>query len=324
MRQLTTFCRQMTTVAIGWQAYDIARQTRSIEEAAFILGLIGLTMFLPVLLFSLIGGQAADRFDKTRILLVASVMKALCFGALASQSFGDQTPTLLFLFVASGALGFINAFVPAASNALYPTLVPRDMLPTAIGWNALGFQSSSIIGPAFGGYLFIGGAELVYSVAGFLTLVSTLLVVRIGRQPPTKHRHSNGLSMVVEGIKYLGTNKLVLGSISLDLIVVFFGGATALLPVFARDILDVGASGLGLLRAAPAVGAVMVATVLATAPLKRRVGKWMFAAVVLYGFAMLGFGISTSFWLSVAILIIAGASDMVSVYVRQSLIQLST
>ncbi len=323
-RQLMSSSRQMATVAIGWQAYEIARATRTIEESALILGLIGLTMFAPVLLLSLVGGQAADRFDRKAILIVTHLVKAAGLGILFLAALAPGEPPLWTLFVISGLLGCVNAFMPAASNALYPTLVPRELLPTAIGWNSLGYQTSAVAGPAIGGFLYLAGAQAVYGVAAAMTLLAVvvILMMKTPRHEPAKN--ARGLAMMREGLAYVRDNRLVLGAISLDLVVVFFGGAVALLPVFAKDILGVGAGGLGLLRAAPAAGAVIVAAALAAAPLKRRVGRWMFGAIAVYGLSMLAFGLSTMFWLSMLALAISGAADMISVYVRQSLIQLST
>ncbi|MBI1392117.1 MAG: MFS transporter [Alphaproteobacteria bacterium] len=324
MRQLMSSSRQMTTVAIGWQAYDIARRTRTVEESALILGFIGLTMFAPVLILSLVGGQAADRFDRKLILLVTHILKASTLAMLSLYAVGMGDPPLWILFVAAGMLGCINAFMPAASNALYPTLVPREMLPNAIGWNSLGFQTSAIAGPAIGGFLYLAGAATVYGVGAIMTAIAAVIILTMKTPKHIAPKDARGIAMMLEGLRYVRDNKLVLGAISLDLVVVFFGGATALLPVFARDILHVGASGLGFLRAAPAAGALIVAVSLATAPLKRRVGKWMFGAIAVYGLAMLGFGLSNAFALSMVALAIAGGADMISVYVRQSLIQLST
>ncbi|MEO0399474.1 MAG: MFS transporter [Pseudomonadota bacterium] len=324
MRQLVSGGRQMTAVAIGWQAYETARVTRSIEESALILGFIGLAQFAPVFLLSLVGGQAADRLDRKLILMVAGGVRTLAQGALIATVFLPPDQSLFYLFVIAIVLGTVNAFTPAASSALYPTLVPRDELPTAIAWNSLGFQGAAIFGPAVGGFLFVAGAEYVYAVAGAMSVLA-LISISFAQTPqhvPKKDVH--GLSMMIDGLRYVRDNKIVLGAISLDLVVVFFGGVIALLPVFAKDILHVGAEGLGVLRAAPAAGAAVVAFVFAARPLSRRVGKWMFASIAVYGAAMLVFGASKLFWVSIAALAVSGAADMISVYVRSSLIQLAT
>ncbi|GJL93625.1 MAG: MFS transporter [Hyphococcus sp.] len=314
----------MIAVAIGWQIYDLARETRSIEESAFLLGLVGLAQFLPVLLLSLVGGQAADRIDRKLILIVSNALRLFVIGGLVAASFAPTPVAIPAIFVAAAAMGGINAFTPAASNALYPRLVPRDELPLAIAWNSLGFQAAAIFGPAIGGFLYIGGPHVVYTVSAAIT-ASAIICFWFAQTP--KHEPSpnaRSLAMIFEGLRYVRDNKIVLGAISLDLVVVFFGGVTALLPVFARDVLHVGAEGLGILRAAPALGAGIVAFLLASRALTRKVGYWMLGAVAIYGAAMLGFALSTVFCFSMATLAITGAADMISVYVRQSLIQLAT
>lgn len=324
MRQLLSAARQMQAVAIGWQVYDLARGTRSIEESALILGFVGLAQFAPVFLLSLVGGQAADRFDRKMILVVSNIVRFIAGAALIATIFMPATSALPAVFAIAVVLGGVNAFTPAASNALYPTLVPRNDLASAIAWNSLGFQLSAILGPAIGGVLFVFGGEIVYAVAALMTALAILAIAtaKTPRQAPVLN--ARGLAMTIEGLRYVRDNKIVLGAISLDLIVVFFGGATALLPVFARDILHVGAEGLGALRAAPAAGAAIVAAMLALRPLERRVGPWMMWAVVVYGAATLAFAFSPLFWLSAAALAVTGAADMISVYVRQSLIQFAT
>ncbi len=324
MRQLLSGSRQMQAVAIGWQVYDLARLTRPVEEAALILGMVGLAQFLPVLLLSLVGGQAADRFDRRMILIVSNAGRVLAGLVLVASVLMPASQALPTVFAMAVILGAVNAFAPAASNALYPMLVPRDELASAIAWNSLGFQVSAVAGPAIGGLLYALGGEIVY---GFSTLmvvgaIGAIATAKTPRQAPVAN--ARGLAMTLEGLRYVRDNKIVLGAIMLDLIVVFFGGATALLPVFARDILQVGAGGLGLLRAAPAFGAAIVAFWLAVRPLDRKVGAWMLWAIVTYGLATLAFGVSEMFWLSMAMLAITGAADMISVYVRQSLIQFAT
>ena len=324
MRQSVTLARQMEAVAIGWLVYDLARETRSIKEAAFILGLVGLAQFLPVLLLSLVGGQAADRLDRRKILTVTNILRALASLALAFATTLPGPQALPTIFVVAAFLGCMHAFSPPASNALFPTLVPRAELQQAIAWNSLGFQSASIIGPAIGGLLYIFGPRVVFLTAAAL-LAGAAVLIAFARTPQHQPiRNVRGFAMVVEGLRYVRDNRILFGAISLDLVVVLFGGATALLPVFARDILHVGSEGLGLLRTAPAIGAAIVAFGLATRPLSRRVGFWMLIAVAIYGLAMLGFALSTFFWLSMAALAVSGAADMISVYVRQSIIQIAT
>ncbi len=324
MRQLLAGARQMEAVAIGWQVYDVARLTRGVEESAFMLGLIGLAQFAPVFLLSLAGGQAADRFNHKLILLAANALRLSATLALFSSVFLPRQQALPMIFGVAVVLGCVNAFVPAASNALYPRLVPRAEIPSAIAWNSLGLQAASITGPAIGGLLYIWGPEAVYAVCAVMIALAMLSIGLAATPPHVPNKEARGMAMVREGLRFVRDNKIVLGAISLDLVVVFFAGATALLPVFARDILHVGAEGLGILRAGPAVGAGIVAFGLAVRPLTNRVGRWMTGAIVIYGAAMLTFGLSRSFLLSLAALAVSGAADMISVYVRQSLIQLAT
>ena len=332
MRVAVAAARQMEAVAIGWQVYALARDPvvdgglgLEIPQAAFMIGLVGLAQFVPVLLFSLIGGQAADRLNRKIILVVSNIARLAGTAALIATIFLPAKDALPIIFSVAVLLGFVNAFTPAAANALYPQLVPRTDLPTAIAFNSLGFQTAKIVGPALGGlFLALGGLTLVYCAA--FVLIS-FAIISIGTAKTPKHEklsNAKGLEMMFEGIRYIGRNKIVFGAISLDLFVVFFGGVVALLPVFARDVLHVGEAELGLLVASPAVGALTVAFLLARRPLARRVGAWMFWAVGIYGAATLVFGLSPYFWLSVCALIITGAADEISVYVRASLIQLAT
>ncbi len=332
MRVSVAAARQMQFVAIGWQVYDLARDPvesggmgLSINEAAFMLGLVGLVQFLPVLLLSLVGGQAADRLNRKFILVVSNLVRLIGTVGLLSTLALPASQALPLIFSVAALLGVVNAFTPAAASALYPQLVPRSELPTAIAFNSLGFQTAKIAGPALGGLLLAaGGLSLVYSTAFFLIGFAIVAIATAKTPVHEKLNNARGLDMVFEGLRYIGRNKIVLGAISLDLFVVFFGGVVALLPVFARDVLQVGEAGLGFLAAAPAIGALTVAFLLARRPLERRVGAWMFWAVGIFGAATLVFGFSTVFWLSFAALVVTGAADEISVYVRASLIQLAT
>lgn len=324
MRQLISSSRQMVAVAIGWQIYDLARVTRSIEESSLILGFVGLAQFLPVLVLSLVGGQAADRFDRKMILIVSNVVRIAATLALIAAARLEPNVAIPAIFVIATIFGAVNAFTPAASNSLYPTLVPRAELPQAIAWNSLGFQVAAILGPALGGLLYALGPAIVYGSAAAMTLASVAAIATAQTPKNKPVAGARGLEMVIEGLRYVRDNKIVFGAILLDLVVVLFGGATALLPVFARDILGAGAEGLGALRAAPAIGAGVIAFLLAVNPLSRRVGHWLLGAVSIYGLAMLVFAYSSFFWLSLIALAISGAADMISVYVRQSLVQFAT
>lgn len=331
MRQLVSAARQMVMVALAWQVYNLARLPIvegglgwDEKGSTFLTGLIGLTIFLPVLFLSLIGGQAADRLNKKYILIAAHIIRFAAFGAiLISVSLPTET-ALIVIFSAATAFGMIAAFVPAASNALFPTLVPRDELPRAIAWNSLGFQTSAILGPAIAGLLLTVSLSLVYIVGMAMSLLATLAIATANTPEHVKQEVRSGFNMIVNGLRYVATNKTVLGAISLDLVAVFFAGSVALLPVYARDILEVGPQGYGLLWSATAIGAASVAVILAVRPLTRRIGHWMFGAVALFGVSIIVFGLSTFFWLSFFALVVHGAADMISVYVRQSLIQLAT
>lgn len=330
-RVLIAGARQMATVAIAWQVYDTARLPVAegglgYDEpaAAFLIGMVGLAQFVPVFFLSLIGGQAADRLDRKAILIVCQTIRLAGLAALFASDFMPAAPALQTLFAVSVLFGAVNAFTPAASGALFPTLVPRAELPNAIAWNSLGYQIAAISGPAIGGLLLFYGEATVYGTSIAMLIACLIALITMVTPEHVKQAGARGWSMVMDGLRYVGQNKIVLGAISLDLVVVFFAGSVALLPVFARDILNVGEQGYGILRAAPAVGAAAVALVLATRPLTANVGRWMFGAVALFGVAILVFGLSKIFWLSLIALVIHGGADMISVFVRQSLIQLAT
>ena len=324
MRQSLSAARQMQAVAIGWQVYDVARQTRSIEESALMLGLVGLAQFAPVFLLSLVGGQAADRLDRKLILVVTNLVRVACALILAISPFFAGATTLWLVFSAAILLGCMHAFSPAAASALLPRIVPRSDMRQAIAWNSLGFQGAAIGGPAVGGLLYILGPSTVYLVSAALLLFATLAIATARTPAHEKVSGQSGWKMTLQGLRYVRDNKVVLGAISLDLVVVLFGGVTALLPVFARDVLMTDTVGLGLLRTAPALGAAVIAFLLATRPLTRNIGLWMLGAIAVYGVAMIGFALSTLLWLSLTTLAVTGAADMISVYIRQSIIQLAT
>ncbi len=331
MRQLISAARQMVMVALAWQVYGIARAPViegglgwDEKGSTFLTGLIGLSIFVPVLLLSLVGGQAADRLNKKSILVTAHLIRFGAFGALFLSVTLPAEAALTVIFAATVVLGTIYAFVPAASNALFPTLVPRAELPQAIAWNSLGYQTSSILGPAIAGLLLTASLPLVYAVGMAMSLGATLAIATAATPAHVKQVNARGLSMIFDGLRYVASNRTVLGAISLDLVAVFFAGSVALLPVYARDILNVGPEGYGLLWSATAIGAASVAAILAVRPLSQRVGLWMFGAVALFGVSIIVFGLSRVFWLSFAALVIHGAADMISVFVRQSLIQLAT
>ncbi|MEM6683862.1 MAG: MFS transporter [Pseudomonadota bacterium] len=324
MRQLVAAARQTIMVAIGWQVYDLARETRSVEESALLLGVVGLVQFLPVFLLSLLGGQAADRYDRKLILTITNVIRIGCACALMTTPFVSTGSALWILFGVAAVIGVTNAFAPAAAGALYPNLVPREELRQAIAVNSIGFQASSVIGPALGGFLYVNGPFTVYAVCLVMYVIATISMATAKTPKQQDMSGANSIGLIFEGLRYIKSNKVLLGAITLDLVVVLFGGATALLPIFARDILMVGADGLGLLRAAPAAGAGLVAFWLAGNPLTKRSGWWLLVSIGIYGVATLVFGFSQVFWLSILALAVTGAADMISVYVRQSIVQLTT
>jgi MFS family permease len=323
-RLTSTIAQMSMVIVIGWQVYDIARRTMNLEQAAFQLGLIGVVQFVPLFLLTLVTGWTADRIDR-RVIARASIgLELFCAGMLAWLAWHGTT-TLGDLFAIAGLLGVARAFAGPALSALAPNLVPREILPRAIAFSAISWQAGSIIGPALGGYLYAWSPHMPYSVSAGLFLLALLCMFMIRPIARTEiDRSRNPWQQMIDGLHYVRRNRLVLGAISLDLFAVLLGGATAMLPVFARDILHAGPEGLGHLRAAPAVGATLTGIWFAWRPLKNNVGVKMLAAVGVFGAATLVFGYSRWMPLSLVCLAILGAADMLSVYVRQSLIQLYT
>jgi MFS family permease len=311
-------------VVIGWQVYDIARRSRSVGEASLQLGLIGMVQFVPLAALTLITGWTADRLDRRRIGQTTTFLEACCAATLAWLSYHGTT-TLPSLYVVAFVLGICRAFANPAIGALAPNLVPAAMLPAAIATSSIAWQTGAIGGPALGGYLYASAHWLPYGVSAILFLVASVSLGSIGPLPrSTLDRKVHPWRQMIDGLHYVRRNRIVLGAISLDLFAVLLGGATAMLPVYARDILHAGPEGLGHLRAAPAVGAALTALWFGFRPLKRNVGLKMLAAVATFGAATVVFGLSRSMPLSLACLALLGASDMVSVFVRQSLIQIWT
>ncbi|HEY5722616.1 MAG TPA: MFS transporter [Allosphingosinicella sp.] len=323
-RLASTIAQMSMVIVIGWQVYDIARQTMDLKAAAFQLGLIGVVQFVPLFALTLITGWTADRLDRRFIARASIALEIVCAAILGWLSWtGDIT--LLALFVVAALLGVARAFAMPALQALAPNLVPREVLPRAIAMSSIAWQSGAIAGPAVGGYLYAWAPHMPYAVSGGLFLLSLFCMFMIGPKPRSAIEGSkNPWKQMVDGLHYVRRNRLVLGAISLDLFAVLLGGATAMLPVFARDILHAGPTGLGHLRAAPAVGATLVAIWFAYRPLRHNVGVKMLAAVGVFGAATIVFGFSRWMPLSLACLGLLGAADMLSVYVRQSLIQLYT
>ena len=323
-RLTTTIAQMAMVIVIGWEVYDIARATMGVKEASFRLGLIGLVQFVPLFLLTLVSGWTADRLDRRWIARASVALELACALVLAWLAYRGTT-TLAALYGVAALLGVARAFAGPALGALAPNLVPRAILPKAIALSSIAWQSGAIAGPAVGGMLYAVAPWAAYAGSAALFAVALGCLFAIGAvERPDMGRAVSPWRQMVEGLSYVRRNRLVLGAISLDLFAVLLGGATAMLPVFARDVLHVGPQGLGVLRAAPAVGATLTAVFFSIRPLKHRVGSRMLGAVALFGLATIVFGLSETMPLSLACLAILGAADMFSVYVRQSLIQLYT
>lgn len=315
-RFLSAFAAEAAIVAVGWQVYDLTRDP-------FSLGLIGLVLFMPALALILVTGSVADRFGRRSIMLISELVIAGCIVALAAMTIAGLTsvvPIFVILFV----IGVARAFLGPASQALAPNLVPASDLPNAIAWNSMSWQMASVVAPVAGGLLYGVGAPVPYIVAAVLLAAACLAIAAVPKQPRRANTEAADWASLVGGFAYIWRQKVVLGAISLDLFAVLVGGAVALMPVFARDVLDLGPAGLGWLRAAPGIGAIAMAVLLASKPIRRQAGMKMFVAVGLFGVATIVFGLSTSLPVSILALAGLGAVDTVSVYVRQSLVQLWT
>ena len=306
---------QILTVAVAWQLYDLT-------GSALDLGFFGLFQFIPALIFALPAGQAVDKYNRVRIVTLCLILQAfVCLCLFYSTRVDFISREIIFLM--GSILGFTRSFQMPAQQSLTPALVPRKILQTAVAFSSTGMHTAIIMGPALGGFLYFLGPSSVYLICTILLIISCILTFFI------KYLHERGvvkLSLLgmFAGISFIWKNKTLLGAISLDLFAVLLGGATALLPIFAKDIFNVGPEGLGILRASPAVGALVCALVIAQWPMRRGVGKKLYFAVAIFGLAMLCFGLSTNFLLSIAALVIAGAADSFSVVIRMTLIQLET
>jgi MFS family permease len=315
-RLLAALAVQMQSVAIGWQVY--AHSGKLID-----LGLVGLAQFLPFLILILPAGQAADRLDRRRIITACYAVNLLCallLWGMTTAGLKGVWPVLAVLTL----FGAARAFSQPASQAVLINLVPPQSFAQAVAISSSVFHVAVIGGPVLGGLLFLAGADVVYTTVALLLLISVVLMLmtRGSRQPAS--RAPATLRSVLEGLRFVFSRPVMLGAISLDLFAVLFGGTTALLPAVARDVLHVDATGLGLLRSSPAIGAALTTALLAVWPIKRHVGRWMFGGVALFGAATLVFGLSSWLWLSMAALLLMGAGDMVSVYIRHILVQSQT
>jgi len=311
-------------IIIGWQVYGLARETMPINEAAFLLGMIGLAQFVPLFLLTPLVGLVADSVDRRWIVRGTTALltlNALMLGMLTWA--GDLS--MPFLFVAAVFVGVARAFAGPAYSALAPNLVPRESLPTAIAISTLAWQTGTIAGPSVGGLLYAIHPDVAYGTVAVLFAVALGLMFLIGPVPqPPAQKDRQPLQRILDGFRYVRANRLVLATITLDLFVVLLAGATALLPIYARDILHVGATGLGFLAAGMGIGAAIASLWFSFNPMKSDVGRKMLISVLIFAAAILTFGLSRNFYLSVGALVVAGAADMVSVYVRTSLIQLHT
>ena len=321
----------MQTVAVGWQVY-------SLRHDPLDLGLVGLSQFLPFIPLALVAGHAADRFNRRRILALCYATQVLCALLLLAFTISGQR-VVWPVFAVMVLFGSARAFSMPSSQAIVPTLVPIESFGNAVALSSSSFQVATIAGPALGGILYLAGPQTVYAVVAVLLAAASVLMSL------AKVRHVKQLSVaataapasalpdpaaakswhaVLEGLRFVRSRPVVLGAISLDLFAVLLGGATALLPAYARDVLHVGPTGLGLLRTAPGVGAALAAVVLAFSPMARHVGRWMFAGVALFGIATIVFGLSHVFIVSLLALLVLGIGDMASVYIRHMLVQLDT
>ncbi|WP_209347583.1 MFS transporter [Pontixanthobacter sp. CEM42] len=320
-----TLAQYAMLLIIGWQTYNIARDDgMAVPEAAGQLALIGLLQFIPLFLLTPFVGLAADRLNRRNVARVMVLLQLVCAGTLAYLTWFGQI-SIFSLFCVAVVLGVARAFAGPALSALAPNLVPKAILPNAIALSSIAWQVGMIVGPAIGGYFYAILPALPYIVASGLFGVSIIALSFIGNVPRTPIAGAQRpIGQIVDGLRYVVRNKMVLGAITLDLFAVFLAGATALFPVYARDILMVGEEGLAQLAMAPAVGAAITAAFFSFRPLKTNVGPKMLIAVAIFGFATIAFGFSTWMPLSLAMLFIVGAADMFSVYIRQSLIQLHT
>jgi len=324
-RLVAVLAIQIQSSALLWQVYEIARRDHPIQEASLYLGLVGLCQFIPLLALTLPAGEMADRRDRRLTVALSIAVEAGCAIAFLLMAIHGSPPLWGLLSVAF-VFGAARAFLAPASQAFLPMVVGRPALPRAIVAQSLAFQTGAIAGPALGGVIVGVSIPLAYasSLAMFLIALAAFFLIRTSGKPALIEKAIGRWEAVKEGLKYVWSTKIVLGAISLDLIVVLFAGVALLTPIFARDILHVGPQGFGLLRAAFGIGAFGMGLYLTRFPIVRRGGMWMFGAVAVFGLCTIVFGLSKIMLLSAAALFIGGAADMVSVNIRQTLIQLAT
>jgi MFS family permease len=315
-RSLTRFSSQIGAVAIGWQIYDIT-------GSAFDLGMVGLVQFLPTALLVFVAGHAADRFERKRVVQLCQLAEAATALFLAYGSYGGWLNEV-HIFIATFVLGMAGAFESPTIAALLPLIAPQGSLQRATALSSAAAQLATITGPALGGIAYAVAPGLPYGIMLVFWLLAMVLTGAITVTEPEPAKDAATADDIFAGVRFIRGNPAILGTISLDLFAVLFGGVTALLPIYARDILDAGPFGLGILRAAPAVGALMMTAILARHAIDRRVGMRMFQAVIVFGVATVVFAVSHWMWLSLLALAVLGAADTISVVIRFSLVQLST
>ena len=319
---------EMQAVAVGWQVYEITKRPLD-------LGYVGLAQFLPGILLFPISGHVSDRYERRKVLTACYAGYAVCF-ALFLVLTRSSSPSIRAIYVVLILVGIVRSFNSTASRSILPQLVPLEHFPNAVAWNATIFQAATILGPSFGGLIYAGfehafatsrlnvGAGAVYAIATVTAIGATVSSMRIKPEVKARPREPMSLKTVFAGLNYIWNKKLILGAISLDLFAVLLGGAVALLPVYAKEILHTGPWGLGLLRTAPGAGAAVMAVLLAHRPLRGRSGHALFWAVGWFGIFTIVFGLSHNLILSLVALFLLGASDMISVIIRATLTQLAT
>jgi MFS family permease len=315
-RAAGTLAVLMQSVAVGWQVYDVTRDPVS-------LGWVGLAQFLPMLALTVPAGDLADRLDRRYLVAFSSLLQVLCSLLLIAITW-TADPAAWWFYASLAIYGVGRAIAAPAARSFIPQLVTDEDLPAAYALSATTFQVAVIAGPALGGLLYLLGPLAVYGACTVLALFTVFCFAAIHTRPTASPLAGTAWSRVSDGISFMRSSPIVLGAISLDLFAVLLGGAVALLPVFAADVLHVGSVGLGAMRSAPAIGALLVNGWLMRSPPQRRVGVWMMGGVGVFGVATVAFGLSTNLWLSLVCLAVMGGSDMVSVWVRSTLVPLAT
>lgn len=315
-RILSAMATAMIQVAIGWEIYVITADP-------FMLGLVGLCLFLPNLIFFLPAGMVADRFPR-RLVIISSYCVQVMAALMLFLVFSDDTPSVVLVLAIIFIIGTGRTFSAPASTALVPNVVPPEHFPNAVAWSNATWELAVILGPMIGGLLLTTGAPTVCAIVCGIYCICIVLISSLRTRVQVMSREPVRLATIFAGLRYIFDRQIILGAVSLDLFAVLLGGATALLPIYAKDILQIGPEGLGLLRSSIAAGAVACGLIIVRVPVRRNVGRTLLVTVGLFGAAITVFGFSETVWLSMAALAVAGAADMVSVYIRQTLIQLAT